>query len=251
LALCRGQQLNHATKPQFCQVRKLLQSIFFYGTICAGGIDKMNIVERYMLQEQERNNSRKDAPEPTTLGSRLALARKISGTSQLEAATALGLETAGLISKYETDRRRPAFESIKVLAELYACPLQELIPIGDPYERFLTASQPESGNESSLAFRPGIVTAKVKDDTMAPVFLKGDLVLADSQAAPIDAWGYALIKSGNGRSVCLLIKRDDLFYAQSLHPCHSNVSFTVEPKNILGRVIELRRSFSIDQTGEL
>ena len=211
----------------------------------------MNIVERHLLQEKERENARKGGPMPTTLGSRLALARKISGTSQLEAAAALGLETAGLVSKYETDRRRPAFESIKVLAELYACPLQELIPIGDPYERFLTASLLESENESSLAFRPGIVTAKIKDDTMAPVFLKGDLVLADTQAAPIDSWGYAVIKSGHGRSVCLLVKRDGLFCAQSLHPNHSNVFFTVEPKNILGRVIELRRSFSIDQTSEI
>ena len=205
----------------------------------------MNLIERYMQQEQERKNARKDLLGMNTLGSRLALARKISGTSQLEAAAALGLETAGLISKYETDRRRPAFESIKVLAELYARPIQELIPPGDPYERFLTASLSESENESSLAFRPGIVTVKIKDDSMAPVFLKGDLVLADSQTT-IDSWGYAIIKGGEGRMVCVLIKQGELFFAHALHPNHPNKNFTVQPENILGRVIELRRSFSLD-----
>ncbi len=208
----------------------------------------MNLIERYRQQEQERKNARNKLSEKTktTIGSRLALARKYSGQSQLKAAAALGLETAGLISKYETDRRRPAFESIKVLAELYECPLRELIPIGDPYERFLTIHQSEPANEANLTFRPGIITTKIKDDTMAPVFLKGDLVLADTQATPIDSWGYAVIKSGEGRSVCLLSKQDDLFFAQFLHPSHTDKKFPVEPKNIFGRVIELRRSFSVD-----
>ena len=207
----------------------------------------MDLIARYNQQVQERNKARKTLPEMTTLGSRLALARKISGTSQLEAAAALGLETAGLISKYETDRRRPAFESIKVLAQLYACPLQELIPNGDPYERFLTTTDPGPVCESNMALRPGIVTVKIKDDTMAPVFLKGDLVLADTQAPPIDSWGYAVIKSGDGRSVFILTKQGDSFFAQALHPSHSNKKFLVDPENILGRVIELRRSFSIDE----
>ena len=206
----------------------------------------MDLIERHNQLQQERKNVRNALPEMTTLGSRLALARKISGTSQIEAAAALGLETAGLISKYETDRRRPAFESIKVLAELYEIQLQELIPNGDPYERFLAKSEPGPVGEANLAFRPGIVTAKIKDDSMAPVFLKGDLVLADSQAAPIDSWGYAVIKSGDGHGVCVLTKQGDLFFAQALHPSHPNKKFPVKPENILGRVIELRRSFSID-----
>jgi len=206
----------------------------------------MDLIERHNQLQQERKNARNALPEMKTLGSRLALARKISGTSQIEAAAALGLETAGLISKYETDRRRPAFESIKVLAELYEIPLQELIPNGDPYERFLAKSEPGPVGEANLAFRPGIVTARIKDDTMAPIFLKGDLVLADSQAAPIDTWGYAVIKSGDGRSVCLLTKQDDLFFAQVMHPNLANKKFPVDPKNVFGRVIELRRSFSVD-----
>ena len=206
----------------------------------------MDLIKKHNQQQLERENARKAMSEMTTLGSRLALARKISRTSQLEAAAALGLETAGLISKYETDRRRPAFESIKVLAELYEIPLQELIPNGDPYNRFLATNQPGPENESNLAFRPGIVTAKIKDDTMAPVFLKGDLILADTHAAPIESWGYALIKSGDGRSVFLLTKQDDLFFAQVLHPNLANKKFPVDPKNVFGRVIELRRSFSVE-----
>jgi transcriptional regulator with XRE-family HTH domain len=205
----------------------------------------MDLIERHIQQEQDRKNARKNMADLETIGNRLTLARKISGTSQLDAAAALGLKTAGLISKYETDRRRPAFESIKVLAELYECQLQELIPAGDPYERFLTMNESGPANESGLAFRPGIVTVKTKDDSMAPIFLKGDLVLADATATQNGSWGYAVIKCGDGNRVCLLTQNSKSFVAEFLHPGQTRHAFPVDPKNIIGPVIELRRSFTL------
>ena len=205
----------------------------------------MNLIHRYLQQDQARKSLQKELRELTTLGARLASARKISGVSQTEAAAALGLETAGLISKYETDRRRPSFESLKVLAELYKCPLQHLVPSGDPYEKLLSIIESGPTDESSLAFHPGIATARIKDDEMSPVFLKGDQVLADTLASPIASWGYALIKCGDGNRVCLLTKNNDSFVAEFLHPGQTKRAFTVDPKNIIGPVIELRRSFTL------
>lgn len=131
----------------------------------------MNLIHRYLQQDQARKSLQKELRELTTLGARLASARKISGVSQTEAAAG-PVKTAGLISKYETDRRRPSFESLKVLAELYKCPLQHLVPSGDPYEGFLAMIESGPSDESSLAFHPGIATARIKDDRNGSCFFK-------------------------------------------------------------------------------
>ena len=212
------------------------------GGILLDLIKKINEIQR-RREEEEQKLAR--IGELATLGDRLIAAREAARKTQVESAHHLGLKTQGMLSRYEGNRRLPSLDVLRRLSDYYQVDVKSLIPPTDVEHYFLStdmAQQPSSPDSfGSLKF--GIVPVVLKNDDMAPVFLKGDVIFVDTKKRPTHPGQYALVKQGNIKILCQIFADKDKCLSVLLHPDASRKAFSVNPENLVGVVVELRRSF--------
>lgn len=206
-------------------------------------IEKANELVRRREQEQQKLSR---IGEMATLGDRLIAAREVARKTQVESAHHLGLKTQGMLTRYESNNRRPTLDTLRRLADFYQVDIKSLIPPGDTAYYFLPADavHAASSPDSSGSLKFGIAPVVLKSNDMAPVFVKGDVIFVDTKKRPTYPGQYALIKQGNIETLCQVFTDDHKQWGHLLHPDVSHKVFPINPDHLVGIVVELRRSFT-------
>lgn len=208
----------------------------------------MNIVERaneFARRREQEQQKLARIGEMATLGDRLIAAREAAKKTQVESARYLGLKTQGMLTRYEGNNRRPTLDTLLRLADFYQVDVKSLIPPSDTAYYFLTTDtiQDTSSPDSSGSLKFGIAPVVLKNNDMAPVFLKGDVIFVDTKKRPTHPGQYALIKQGNIETLCQVFTDDNKQWGHLLHPDLSHKIVPINPDHLVGVVVELRRSF--------
>ena len=199
-------------------------------------IDKANALlsRDHFLRQMEQSS---------TIGERLRLARETTKINQLAVAEKLGLKTAGSVSRFEKNMRRPSLELLKNFAAVYEIDVMDLIPEQDSYRQLLTSLTTQNPSEAESQNTSRLIRIKLNDDFMAPLFLKGDFVFVDPDIEPTYAGQFCFVKCKLGKIACQLYFESDAFVAKLLHPLHAHLTITVKTEDIVGVIVELRRQF--------
>lgn len=207
----------------------------------------MDLIERARLKESNKTESLHQLRQAPTIGERLILAREHVRMTQMEAARNLGLRSAGSISVFESNSRRPSLKWLLKLSELYGIAAIELLPAGDPYLNLIpniTINPTEAVTNALNALKPGLLLHKIMDNRMAPIFLKGDKIWYDPYKKPFFSGQFVVVRTNSGDRVCQVILKDLVpVEARVIHPIYALNAIPVTPDSIVGIVVELRRNF--------
>lgn len=193
-------------------------------------------------------------------GDRLKEIRKQNKLGQIELAKKLNVAN-GTISMWENNLRTPDLETIKKIANLFNVALSDLvedlnktripvlgrIPAGIPLEMIEDVLDFEEINPEMLRGGKEYFALKVQGDSMAPKFLKDDILIIRKQDT-CDNGAFAVVAvNGYDATFKKVIKKENCIILQPLNLSYEPMIYTSEdieklPVRILGVVVEIRRS---------
>lgn len=193
----------------------------------------------------------------------LKLYRKNRGFTQEQLASAIGTAKS-TVSMYESGKREPDFETIRVISEVLNVSMSLLIEGTEeakascavPVLGYVRAGKPVEAIEEILGYEEysspcedGVYFAlRVKGDSMEPRMYNGDTVIVRQQP-DVDSGQIAVVLvGGEDATVKKLVKTGNGIALVALNPNYTPIFFSNDevqslPVTVMGRVMELRSRF--------
>lgn len=200
------------------------------------------------------------------IGNRIKLYRTEKGWKQTELGEKLGITGAG-ISSWETGRTEPNMGQIERLAEIFGVTKTEFLGLAPNYPLASTdhthwvpvlgrvaAGIPAEMVEDVLGYEEiddsigEAFALRINGDSMAPSLMKGDVVIVKRQE-DVESGDVAIVAVNGCDATCKkIVKSSDGVMLVPINPeypptFYSNDEILSAPITILGKVVELRRSF--------